>query len=230
MTILSAMVALLLTPEAPFEAPYLAAAQAAAGPRYQECVALIRQDPKLGREGAQRWVQDGGGVSAQHCLALADLVAGFPRLAAARFEAIAERADAGDALARATLYAKAALAWLDAEEPAEAERASASALAAGPAMPELWIVAAKARAASSKWQAAVDAITKAESAGVMTPEAHVIRARARRALGDDVAAAEDVAAALNLEPLNIDALTLRGDLAQAGVEIEAYYAPGAPRP
>jgi tetratricopeptide (TPR) repeat protein len=230
MSMLSAMVALLLTPEAPFEAPYLAAAQPAGGLRYQECVALIRKDAKLGREGAQRWVQEGGGAAAQHCQAIADLFAGFPRLAAARFEAVAERPDAGDATARATLYAKASLAWLDAEEPAEAERASAAALAAGPAMPELWIVAAKARSASSKWQAAVDAIKEAEDAGLMTPEAYVIRAKARRALGDDVLAAEDVAAALNIEPLNIDALTLRGDLAQAGVEIEAYYTPGADRP
>ena len=36
-------------------------------------------------------------------------------------------------------------------------------------------------------------------------------------------AADDVVAALTIDPYNIDALTMRGELRQAGVEIEAYY-------
>ena len=58
---------------------------------YQECVALIKNDLEAGRRRAQQWVSTGGGADARHCLAIADLESGFPKLAAARLEEIAER-------------------------------------------------------------------------------------------------------------------------------------------
>lgn len=214
-----------LTPEAPYLAPYLAqpvaATDGARHPRHQECVRLLTENLEIGRIAAQQWVTEGGGAPAQHCLAIADLAAGFPRLAAARLSDLSDRPDAGDGADRARLAAQAALAWLDAAEPSLASEAIAKARAFAPDLAELEIVAAKVHASASRWQAAADAVTAAEKAGLVTSETYVIRARAHRALGRNVDAAEDVVKALNIDPFDLDALVLRGELRQAGVEIVA---------
>lgn len=217
----------LLTPEAPFLPAYLDSA-VGAGARHQECVRLVVEDIDEGRIGAQRWVSEGGGAPALHCLAIADLAAGYPKLAAIRLRELAERSDAGDETARARVLAESALAWLEAQEIKEAESAIEAAKARAPALPELDFVAAKLYAADERWQAAADAVTAAEEKGLKAAENYLIRARALRALGRDEDAADDVVAALTLDPFNVDALTLRGELQQAGVEIEAYYGDGDP--
>lgn len=217
--------AFLLTPEAPLLPDYLDRIETTSE-RYADCVRLIAKDLATGRRAAERWASEGGGAPALHCLAVSDLAAGFPKLAAIRLTEISERADAGDAKARARLLAEAALAWIDAKDYPQAEGSIAAAKKMTPGLGELDFVAAKVFAAAEKWQAAADAVTAAEDHGLKTPEAYLIRARARRALGKGVEAAEDVVAALMIDPYNIDALTLRGELQQAGIEIEAYYGDG----
>jgi tetratricopeptide (TPR) repeat protein len=217
----------LLTPEAPFLPAYLDSAVGASA-RHRECVRLVVEDIDEGRIGAQRWVSEGGGAPALHCLAIADLAAGYPKLAAIRLLDLSERSDAGDETARARVLAESALAWLEAQEIKEAEAAIEAAKARAPALPELDFVAAKIYAADERWQAAADAVTAAEEKGLKSAESHLIRARALRALGRDEDAADEVVAALTLDPFNIDALTLRGELQQTGVEIEAYYGDGDP--
>lgn len=214
--------AFLLTPEAPFMPAYLDRIEGTTA-RYDDCVDLIGRDVALGRRAAEAWASEGGGAPALHCLAIADLAAGFPKLAAVRLTEISERGDAGDKRARARLLAEAALAWLDAENPQQAEIAVGDAKKIAPLLPELDFVAAKVFADAEKWQSAADAVTAAEKAGVASPEAFVIRARAHRALGRDADAANDVVAALALDPYDLDALVLRGELQQAGIAIEAYY-------
>lgn len=215
---------LLLTPEAPYTPLYALDAGAAfdGEAQYVECVSLIAEAPDLGRQGAQRWVGDGGGAPAIHCLAIADLAEGFPRLAAARLTDLADRADAGDALTRAMVLGEASLAWLDANDATLAIETVEDALARAPDYAPLKIIAAKAYAAAKSWRRAVEAVTEAESAGVATLEGRLIRARANKALGAHAEAAEDVVAALKLEPTNLDALVLRGELIQAGIEIKAH--------
>ncbi len=217
--------ALLTTPEAPFLPAYLERIEGTTE-RYVDCVNLVVSDLEIGRRAAERWASDGGGAPALHCLAVAELAAGLPKLAAIRLTEISERSDAGDARARARLLAEAALAWIDARETGEAENAITAAKGLAPNLPELEFVAAKVFAAGENWQRAADAVTAAEAGGLKSVEAFLIRARARRALGKDVEAADDVVAALSIDPFNIDALTLRGELQQAGVAIEAYYGEG----
>jgi len=218
----------LLTPEAPFLPAYLAG-DLGVGAQHRACVRLVVDDLEEGRLGAQRWAGEGGGAPAQHCLAIADLAAGYPKLAALRLLDLAERPDAGDNSARARILAEAALAWLETGQIRDAEDAINAAKSRAPGLAELDFVAAKIYAADNRWQAAADAVSAAADKGVTAPETFVIRAKAYRALGRDADAAEDVVAALTLDPLNIDALTLRGDLQQAGVMIEAYYGDGAPK-
>jgi len=214
--------AFLSTPEAPYLPAYLDRIETTTE-RYADCVNLIVDDLAMGRRAAERWASEGGGAPALHCLAVAELASGLPRLAAARLTEISERADAGDARARARLLAEAALAWIDAREYEEAEAAIDGAKILTPDLPEIDFVAAKVYAAEQKWQAAADAVTKAEKGGLKAVEAFMIRARAMQALGKNGEAADDVVAALTIDPFNIDALTLRGELQQAGVNIEAYY-------
>ncbi len=223
-----ALLLLLLSPEAPYEPDYLAYESdifTQEGPQYRQCVQDVANDLETGRQGAQRWAADAGGAAAEHCLAIADLAAGLPRLAAVRFLKISERADAGGDEARALVLAQAALAWLDANERDFADEAATRARALAPAPAALLMVAANVYGQPDRWQAASDAVPEAEEAGIATAEAYIIRARAERALGKNRVAAENVISALKLDPFNLDALVLRGELIQAGMVINADYTP-----
>ena len=196
-----------------------------AAERYVDCLALVEADLNLGRRAAQLWVSEGGPAGAHHCLALADLAAGFSKLGAARLEEIAQRKDAGDDLIRARLYAQAAEAWLKAEEIDFAETAIAAAFEHAPNAGELQLTAAKIHAAAGRQQQVVTAIKAAEDAGFASVDAYLLRGRAYFALGDYLAAANDVVNALQIDPTNIDALTLRGDVQRTGVTIDVSIRP-----
>ena len=191
-----------------------------ASDRYLDCLLLIEEDVEVGRRAAQLWAGEGGGADAQHCLAMADIAAGFEKLGAARLADIAERKDAGDDYVRARLLAQAAEAWLEAGEPDEAAAAIEAAFAYAPDSGELHLTAAKTHAAKGKWHQAIAAVSTAEQAGFASADAYVVRGKGRLKIGDTEAAAEDVVRALSIEPTNIDALTLRGDVQRAGVAID----------
>lgn len=209
------LAALLLTPEAVASTPGEDA--------YEACAARVIENVKEGREFAARWVAEAGGAPAQHCLALGDLRAGFPKLAAVRLEELSERADAGDLIVRARILSQAAVAYLEAQEVAEAARTLEAAFAMAPDDDELYLPAAKVYATEEKRQATIDAVTTAEKRGLVSAEGYVLRGRARYAVMQYREAADDVVAALKLDPVSIEALTLRGDLAQHGVDIRADY-------
>lgn len=206
-------------------AALLLSADAPVSPRYADCVEFINADLELGRIAAQQWVSEGGGADARHCLAVADLKAGFPKLAALRLEEIAQRKDAGDDYVRARLLSQAAEAWLVAEQSDFALTALDQALALVPDSAELFLTAAKVYAAQERWQDVINAVNTAEEGGFISAETFVLRGRGRHQLGANERAAEDVVAALTLEPTNIDALVLRGDLAQTGITIDVSFDP-----
>lgn len=188
--------------------------------RYLDCLLLVEKDIELGRRAAQIWADEGGGANAAHCLALADIAAGFGKLGAARLEEIAKRPDAGDNLARARLYAQASEAWLEVNEIENAATAIAAAFEYAPDATELHFTNARVKAANKDWHHVISAISKAEKADVVTAEGFILRGRARLEIGDTEGAAEDTVSALSLDPTNIDALTLRGDVQRAGVQID----------
>ena len=198
---------------------FLAAPAETISPRYQDCITLVDADLELGRIAAQQWVSEGGGAEARHCLSIADLKAGFPKLAAARLEDISQRKDAGDDYVRARLLSQAAEAWLEGEEPDRAETALTQALALVPDSAELQLTAAKVYAAQERWQEVITAVSKAEDGDFISAGTYVLRGKARLIYGAYEGAADDVVAALTLDPVNVDALVLRGDLAQVGIDI-----------
>lgn len=223
---------LLLTPEAApgSRAEVEAAAAAERNPQYQACIERVFKNIKDGRALAERWTSEGGGPPAVHCLAIADLAAGFPKVAAVRLYELAERPEAGEYGVRAKIFAEAAEAFVSAGALEEAEDAIGAAFALAPDADELYLPSAKVDAARGRDQPTIDAVTTAEERGVVSSEGFVLRGRARFRLADYRRAADDVIAALRIDPTNIDALVLRGDLAQKGVDIRADYAPalGAP--
>jgi tetratricopeptide (TPR) repeat protein len=191
-----------------------------ANSRYLECVALVMEDIAAGRKAAQFWADNGGGPDAQHCLALADIAAGFPKLGAARLEEIAQRKDAGDDYVRARLLAQASEAWIEAGDTGRASAAIANAFKLTPTAGELYLTTAKVDGAKENWIEAIQSVDAAETAGFVSAETYLIRARAYKALGDFLLAAQDVANALKMDPANIDAYILRGELQQLGVKID----------
>lgn len=223
---------LLWTPEAAPQsrAEVEAAAAAARNPRYQECIERVFANIREGRASAERWSREGGGPAAVHCLAIADLAAGFPKIAAVRLFELAERPDAGEEGVRARLYAEASEAFVTAGAIEEAETAIGAAFALAPDADELYLPAAKVHAARDRDQATIDAVTTAEERGVVSSAGFVLRGRARYRLADYLRAADDVIAALKIDPTNLDALVLRGDLSQKGVDIRADYAPALASP
>lgn len=212
--------AAMLTPEPPDDAVF-----ESQDADHAACAALARKDPTAAAEVARRWSDQGGGAPAAHCLALADLAAGRPRLAAIRLAELAERSDSGDALVRARLFGQAALAFVEAEDMAGAEAALLAASPLAPNSGEIDLYAARVHVAAGRYQAAIDAVDRAERLQLVSPAGYVARARARVALQQLSEAAQDVVEALKLDSLNIDALTLRGDLSQQGVEIAVAVRP-----
>jgi len=190
---------------------------------YLDCISLIGADIEIGRVAAQQWAATGAGADAQHCLALADIAAGFPKLGAARLEEIALHRDAGDDLVRTRLFLQAANAWLKANELEFAEAAIINAFNLTPDAGELFLTAAKIHAARLRWQDTIEAVTDAEKADFVSAEGYILRGRAHYALGDYEAAAQDVVNALSIDPTNISALTLRGDVQQTGIAIDVFY-------
>lgn len=217
----AAAILLLLTPEAPVVVQ--AAVPETPDPEYTACVAAISDNVEAGRAAAVRWLSEGGGAPAQHCLAVADLAAGFPKSAAIRLAELAERSDAGDELVRARILSQAALAWVEAGELLEADRTIEEAFALAPDAGELFLAAAKIYAVNDRQQATIDAVTSAENAGFVSADGYVLRARAHFTLAQYLRAAEDDVEALKIDPFNLDALVLRGELAQAGIAIDADY-------
>lgn len=217
-----------LSPEAPIAPRYTALSaetinESSDEPQYVDCIRQVEDDVAKGRASAERWVLEGGGLAAQHCRAIADRAAGFPKLAAIRLTDIAEQLSAEDSAPKATIYAEAALAFLEADLPGEARAAIEAGIDLDPARGDLHIIAAKTYARLEEWQKAADAVSEAQSHDGLTAESLTIRARARRALAKNDLAAEDVASALRLDPFNLDALVLRGELIQAGIPINVNY-------
>ncbi|GGD17771.1 tetratricopeptide repeat protein [Aquisalinus flavus] len=194
-------------------------------PRYGECVAALETDPEAGRAAALRWVTDGGGAPAVHCAALADLAMDLPRVGARRLYALAEDLRADDPGMAARLYAQSAQAWLAGDEPEKALIPLEKAYGIAPRSPELHLMAAPVYAGAERWGQTKRVLDLLESEHRLNANGYTLRAKAKQMLADYEGAAADIRIALNREPENIDALIIRGELIQAGYEIDPWGAP-----
>jgi len=177
---------------------------------YQACVAAVDANAADAFEMASIWRDHGGGVPAEHCIALALIALDEPGEAASRLDALARRMDAGAATDRARLLAQSGNAWLLASELQNAEAAFSAALKLTPRDAEIWTDRARTRAARQDWINAEADLNNALTYDRARPATYVLRASARQAQGNNAGYKADIDAALALDPTFPDALVERG--------------------
>jgi tetratricopeptide (TPR) repeat protein len=196
--------------------------------RYQACIEKTSTDPETAYEDGLIFRNDGGGVLARHCIALALLELGETEEAAARLEEAAFMPDGGDAEMRAELLQQAGNAWMIASAPVEAENAFSQAMTIVTGDADLLIDRARARALQLRFEDARDDLTSALSVRPRDVLALRLRADAWFELGDLDMAERDVAAALAIDPRDVETLVERGRLREARrLGIEAVRDPAA---
>lgn len=187
--------------------------------RHEACLELTRADAPAAFSEGLYWRDKGGGARARHCVAMALFELEQYEEAASRLETIALLADAGNDRQRARFLAQAASAWMLAGQDGEAIEALTVALDFTPAAPDLLLDRAIAHSGGGSWE---DVITDLNAVLRLQPENTValrLRADALRRTGALDAAEADAQAAIALDPQDIEARVVLGDirLARRGV-------------
>jgi tetratricopeptide (TPR) repeat protein len=178
---------------------------------YDRCMALAMADPERTVHEARAWRAAGGGDAAMHCEATARLRAGDAGGAAELLEELGRTAFAPED-ARAALLAQAAQIRLEAGDLTRAYAAVTLALALRPQDPDMLTDRAVIAASSSRFQEAIDDLSRAIDLRPFRAEPYVLRASAWRQLGEPALARDDIARALAREPLNQEAWLESGNL------------------
>ena len=183
----------------------------AEGDRYDQCLAMLPDDPRGAASFAAGWTD--GGEGAAHCQAMAEVALGDVEAGAEHLQRVAAASHAAPA-ARAAVYGQAAGAWLMAGNAAKAFEAGTAALALAPEDVDLRIDHAIAAGALNRFEDALDDLTRALDQEPRRTEALVLRAAAWRHLGLVDLAQDDIDRAIVMAPDNAEALLERGILRQ----------------
>jgi tetratricopeptide (TPR) repeat protein len=181
----------------------------AQGDQYESCLGMLPADPEGAQALAETWQTAGGGVAADHCLALARIELGDPEDGATLLEKVAA-GSRSPAAARATIYGQATQAWLMAGDSSRAFATATLALSLSSDDPELLIDRSVAAGAMQRWQDAVDDLSEALRRDPRRPDAMVLRGSAWRHLGQLELAEADIGRALAMDPENPEGLLERG--------------------
>lgn len=191
----------------------LAAAASLAGSStfsYNVCLKKVDRHPDEALEMAMNALQDGDDPAAEHCAAVALVNLRHYGEAAKRLDALARKASAGGAEARAQIMAQAGNAWLLAGQPELATASFTAALGLMPGEADFLIDRSRASALLKKWAAAEADLSAALVAEPGNVVALVLRSSARRAHKNIQGAMGDVTQALALDPDFPEALVERG--------------------
>jgi tetratricopeptide (TPR) repeat protein len=183
----------------------------AEGPRYEQCLAMLPDDPRGAADFAAGWTD--GGEAAAHCQAMAQVALGDAETGAGRLEQLAAASHAPPA-ARAAIYGQAARAWLMAGNAAHAYGAGTAALALAPDDTDMRVDRAIAAGSLGRYEDALDDLTRALDLDPRRAEALVLRAAAWRHLGLLDLAQDDIDRAIRIDPENAEAMLERGILRQ----------------
>lgn len=187
--------------------------------RFETCVAAMEADAPAAYEEAMAWAAEAQSLQAYRCAAMA--MAGQNRYAEAarRFEALATALGAHANATRAELFAQAGNAWLLDRDPGHARGAFTRAigLMVGDRifMPDLLIDRARAYAMEADYRHAEEDLSTALDLRAGDGLALRLRASARMHQNSFELAETDAAAAVALEPSNIDALLMLGHAREA---------------
>jgi tetratricopeptide (TPR) repeat protein len=192
--------------------------------RYAACLAEASRRPADGFDLAGRWKDEGGGLPARHCAAVALINLGQPAEAGARLAELARASGNADAELRAALFAQSGNAWLLAEVPMQAADMFTHALGLSPGDGQILTDRARAFILLGKWTEAGKDLENAIAVMPQLADPYVVRAGLRRKAGDMSGAREDIALALSREPNNARALLERGVQRHGAGDIEGARA------
>ena len=180
--------------------------------RYAKCMALARGDPDSGHESARTWRDDGGGVAAHHCMAVALLGLGHYAKAAQMLRQLADGAAAKGSEFQFELLSQSANAWLIAGRPMAAYKVQTEALKGRPNDIELLIDRSISLASTEKYWLAIDDLNRALDIDPKRLDALIFRASAYRRLETLELAEEDISRAIAIAPHHPEALLERGNI------------------
>ncbi len=178
--------------------------------RYVDCMDLARREPLRALPAAERWMAEGGGLGARHCVAIAMFEGGRHVQAATQLEAIARDMGKERPGLRAELYAQAGQAWMEAGQAENAAAALSKALDLKGDDPDLWIDRGLAFAAIRAWPRAISDFDRALTLRPKDVETIILRAAAWRNAGDAARALAEAQHALRIAPEHSEALLERG--------------------
>ena len=178
--------------------------------RYTDCMRLARMEPLRALPAAEKWIVEGGGLGARHCVALAMFQSGKYAQAAAQFEAIARDMGQDRPGLRAELWVQAGQAWIEAGAAEKAAAAQSRALELKTDDPDLWVDRGLSYAALQSWPRAISDFDQAIRLRQDDVEVLVLRAAAWRNARDPGRALVDVNRALSIAPDHSEALLERG--------------------
>ena len=180
--------------------------------RHDRCIAEVRSNPKEGLERAKLWRVEGGGLAADHCIAVGLYEAKDFRGAAQRFEGLAAAMADAPAAQRADALDQAGQSWLAANDAARAKGDFDAALALQADDPDLLIDRAEALAAQQQYQPAIKDLDRAIALAPGRADAYIYRGSAYRALEQLDRALGDVERGLKLQPTSATGLLERGNI------------------
>jgi tetratricopeptide (TPR) repeat protein len=180
-----------------------------AGNRYEQCAALAKSNAQNAYNQALAWHSAGGGISAEHCEALALTQLGRYAEAAPLLDSLAQDTSLQPS-ARSQLWDQAGNVWLLAEQAAKAESSFSNALELSPNEVDLLADRARARAMRQNWAGAEADLSAALVKDSNRADLYVLRASARHAEGRKAQARADIDQALDIFPGYGDALVERG--------------------
>lgn len=178
--------------------------------RYTECMQLARTEPLKALPLAEKWIGEGGGLGARHCVAIAMFETGKFIQSANQIEAIARDMGQERPGVRAELYAQAGQGWMEAGQAENAAAAQSRALDLKPQDPDLWIDRGLSYAAMKAWPRAISDFDNALKLRGKDVDTLVLLAAAWRNAGNAGRALENAQVALKLAPDHSEALLERG--------------------
>jgi tetratricopeptide (TPR) repeat protein len=179
---------------------------------HDKCVLEAETDPKAALLHAKEWAEQGGGIDADHCAAMALYDMKHYTDAARDFEKVARAMATATPAAQARVFDQAGLAWLIADRPFSAKTDFDSALRLTPDDPDVLIDRAQALVAVGKFWNAIDDLNRASDLAPNRADIYAYRAAAYRAVNEMEMAREDIARDLTLAPNNPVGLLERGNI------------------
>ncbi|MBV1886545.1 MAG: hypothetical protein KUG61_05640 [Parvibaculaceae bacterium] len=198
----------------------LASTPSAQAETYSGCIAAISENADASYDVALEWYAQGGGAGALHCAALALTELKLYEGAAARFEEIAQRPDAGSEIERAQIMAQAGNAWMLAGKPTQSVAAFTSAMILLPGDIALQLSRARIHLIAENHSAALSDLDAVITKRPYWGEAYMLRGRTQRLSGKYRFATADLEAALEKGASPVPTRLERGLVRQALGDID----------